>query len=456
MSSALCDYYRLPADTVSCASLAKDATDQGFFRFGPNLIGYGQCISGVAPELNGASLSDAARDLSVFGSELRLPFEPDQIVENLRRERYTKSIRRDGQRVVNHEWIRSAYYLVRELLPVPVRRHLQQMYLRDWRTLPFPSWPVDFTVDLFHEELLRRSLVATGRRRVPFIWFWPDGAESCLIMTHDVETERGRDSVSSLMDLDDSYGIKASFESVPERRYEVPDGYVQEIRSRGFEFNIHDLNHDGLLFQERGEFLRRAEKINRYARKYESRGFRTGAMYRNQDWFDAFDFSYDMSVPNVAHLEPQRGGCCTVMPHFIGKIVELPLTAAQDYSLVHILQESTINLWKRQIDLIRGRNGLISFIAHPDYVRERRVRKLYEALLDHLRGMVAQENIWSPLPRDVDHWWRVRSQMRVVKSGDNWTIEGPEANRARLAYAVLDEADRLTYELACPLILIPQ
>ena len=33
-----------------------------------------------------------------------------------------------------------------------------------------------------------------------------------------------------------------------------------EIRSRGFEFNIHDLNHDGRLYQERAEFLRRADE----------------------------------------------------------------------------------------------------------------------------------------------------------------------------------------------------
>ena len=62
-------------------------------------------------------------------------------------------------------------------------------------------------------------------------------------------------------------------------------------------------------------------------------------MYREQQWFDAFDFSYDMSVPNVAHLEPQRGGCCTVMPYFVGDLLELPLTTVQDYSLFHILND---------------------------------------------------------------------------------------------------------------------
>ncbi|MFL4245770.1 hypothetical protein, partial [Escherichia coli] len=82
-------------------------------------------------------------------------------------------------------------------------------------------------------------------------------------------------------------------------------------------------------------FLERAKEINRYAREFQCGGFRSGAMYREQQWYDAFEFSYDMSVPNVAHLEPQRGGCCTVMPYFIGKILELPLTTIQDYSLFH-------------------------------------------------------------------------------------------------------------------------
>ena len=91
--------------------------------------------------------------------------------------------------------------------------------------------------------------------------------------------------------------------------------------------NLHDLNHDGQLFADKADVpAQRAQRINEYAREFGCDGFRSGAMYREQDWFDAFEFSYDMSVPNAAHLEPQRGGCCTVMPYFVGNILELPLT----------------------------------------------------------------------------------------------------------------------------------
>src|SRR5581483_1528358 len=93
------------------------------------------------------------------------------------------------------------------------------------------------------------------------------------------------------------------------------------IRSRGFEVNVHDLKHDGHLYKSRDQFQKNAVKINHVAAEFQSTGFRAGVLYRNQEWYDAFRFSYDMSVPNVGHLDPQPGGCCTVMPYFIGDIL---------------------------------------------------------------------------------------------------------------------------------------
>jgi len=132
-------------------------------------------------------------------------------------------------------------------------------------------------------------------------------------MTHDIETERGRDVCTELMSVDESFGIKALFQVVPEGRYEISEALIQAIRHRGFEINIQDLNHDGNLFRDPEEFSRRALRINKYGKTHGASGFRAAVLYRNLDWYDAVQFAYDMSVPNVAHLDPQRGGCCTVM-----------------------------------------------------------------------------------------------------------------------------------------------
>ena len=446
VSSILSDYYRVPDEGLARVCAPPLSGEDGFFLFGPDVICYGKSATGVSPEIENAGRFDASRNANLKNSEVHLPFNPVQVVENLLRERYVKQRPAKNGRMVDLPIVRSTYYAVRELLPVSIRKHLQKFYLGDWSRLLFPRWPVDFTVDTLHERILRLSMQANGIQRMPFIWFWPNGAPNALIVTHDVETAAGRDFTRELIDLDEAHGIRASFQVIPEKRYEVPDEYVALIRSRGFEFNIHDLNHDGQLYQERQLFLQRSKKINSYVKKFATNGFRAGVMYRNLDWYDAYEMSYDMSMPNVAHLEPQRGGCCTVFPYFVGKILEIPLTTCQDYSLFQILNDYSIDLWKQQLALLRKRNGLMSFIAHPDYLIDAGARKVYESLLQYLQQMVKREKIWMALPGEVDQWWRARSQMHLVQADGRWTVEGPQSDQAKVAFAVLD-GDNLRYEV---------
>lgn len=447
MIRTLLEHYRIPEDLLGGIFGANVSNGSGFFHLGPDILCFGSCSAGVAPNREGASSYDALGHITFEHSELRLPFDPDQVIENMRLERYAASMISWRESLFSSRRVRGAYYIVRDLLPTALRRQLQRAYFGGWDRKGFPHWPVDFSVDSIHQTLLRLAMEARAVRKIPFIWFWPDGCQSCLVMTHDVETRSGRDFTAQLMDLDDSYGFKASYQVVPEKRYEVPDAYIQEIRGRGFEFNIHDLNHDGNLYRNREEFLRRAAKINAYARQYGASGFRAGALYRNPEWFDAFEFSFDMSIPNVALLEPQRGGCCTVMPFFIGKILELPLTTAEDYSLFYILKDYSIDLWKLQFELITNRHGMASFITHPDYLLELRPRKTYEALLNYLSKRAAANKVWKALPGEVDRWWRARSQMQLVSRGSNWKIQGPQKERAQVAFAVLD-GHQLRYEIA--------
>jgi hypothetical protein len=109
-------------------------------------------------------------------------------------------------------------------------------------------------------------------------------------------------------------------------------------------------------------------------------------------------FDYDMSIPNVAHLDPQRGGSCTIFPFFIGNIIELPVTTTQDYSLLHILSDYSTGLWQKQVALIREKHGLISFIIHPDYIIPKRARRVYSELLLDLSQLHSRGETWIALP----------------------------------------------------------
>lgn len=440
LSRTLLEQYRCPDNFFTFELRGELSRDVGFFRYGPCVL-YGHSASGSRQLRPVEDLYDVAGDVKLDSSTIRIPFDPSEMVENLRLERYAAT---------EHSWSRSisrrAYYRFRPFLHRSLRESIQKFQLRGWRQRSFPSWPVDFTVESFHEQLLLLALQASGAERIPFIWFWPDGAEACAIMTHDVEGESGKNFCTDLMAIDDAYGIKAAFQMVPQGSYQVSEELASVIRDRGFEVGIQDLNHDGRLYDEREEFLRRADLINEYGRKYKAKGFRGGVLYRKPEWYDALDFLFDMSIPNTAHLDPQRGGCCTVMPYFIGGMLELPVTTTQDYMLFHLLSERSIELWKTQIDMILSKNGLISFIVHPDYVIAEGPRATYRDLLSYLRDLRASRNIWMTLPSDVDRWWRQRSKMRLVNSGAEWRIEGDGAERAIIAYAI-NVNGKLVYEL---------
>jgi hypothetical protein len=322
------------------------------------------------------------------------------------------------------------------------------VYLQDWETIPFPAWPVDRSVDRLFEKLLGLIMQSLHVDHFPFIWFWPEDHTACAIVTHDVEAPLGRDFTGHLMDIDDAYEMKASFQIVPEKRYPVSQAYLNTIRERGFEINIQGLTHDGRLFWNLEEFLRRATKINQYAQSWGAQGFRAPVLYRNVDWMQHLNFSYDMSVPNVAHLDPQRGGCCTVMPYFLPDgMLELPVTTTQDYSLFHVLGEYSIDLWRKQASIILGGHGLMNFIIHPDYIIEPRAQSVYKALLDYLNQLRSDHKVWLPLPGEVDRWWRERSNMQLVPDKTGWSVEGPGSSRARVAYARI-EGDQIVYEMA--------
>jgi len=365
----------------------------------------------------------------------------EELIEHLRRERYAAN-----ETTVGALMIRRAYYLIRPLLTVNWRRHLQRFFLRSWTSHRFPRWPVDRTVDLLHEALLLQAMDVKGVDRVPFIWFWPDGHSSCALMTHDVETEAGLRFCASLMDWDEEAGISASFQFVPEKRYSVSPANLQEVRDRGFEINIHDLNHDGHLFRDHKTFLRRVQQINDYGDRFQALGFRAGALYRNQEWFDALRFSYEMSVPNVAHLDPQHGGCCTLFPYFIGKILELPVTTVQDYSLFHVLSTYSTDLWRQQLSEIVNHHGLITVIAHPDYLIEERARQSYKSLLAYLNYLRQNHETWITKPAAVNDWWRRRSSMKLVWKAGRWSVVGPGSERAQVAYAMRQDS-QLVYRL---------
>jgi hypothetical protein len=441
-TTALIDRYRCPKDMVPSSLSGPLSDDSGYFRFGRDVICYGRSSSGSRTLSPNEPLADLIEHVRIADGELVLPLDLTQVIDALRYEQFIAPSD-DGQPAGGpSSLMRTAYYSVRPLLPISVRKHLQRLYFRGREKTLFPRWPLDSTVEDLFEALLGLFLRANRTDAIPFIWFWPDGATAAAIMTHDVETSAGLEFCPRLMEIDESFGIRSSFQIVPEDRYSVSSTLIDDIFARGHEVNIQDLNHDGHLFRDRREFEARVKSINRYGRQFRAKGFRSACLYHNFAWYDQLEFEYDMSVSNTGHLEAQRGGCCSVFPYFIGNILEIPVTTTQDYSLFHILGDYTLDLWRQQAARIMDKHGLLSFIVHPDYLLNNRAMDTYRGLLDYL--VRSDSGMWISTPNEVNLWWRQRSRMSLARHNGQWRIEGPGSERALVAFAKL-EGDKLVY-----------
>ncbi len=400
LNGALIDYFRCPEGLIDLALRGDLCPGEGFFRFGPDVICYGQSSLGYYAETPAKATCDLAYHTRTEGMTCYIPFDPSAAVNNLRWERYLSRSPHGGGDEGQASLARRAYCRLGAHAGLSIRKRLQRLWLRSREKQCFPNWPVDRTVDQLLEKLLALAIKAHRTERIPFIWFWPDGQKSCATLAHEVEESARFDACSPLIDMDDSFGIKSSFRFITENRCAVPRAPLEGIGVRGFEVNIHDLIHDG--------------------------------------------HRYDISVPNVGHLDSQIGGCCTVMPYFIGNVLELPVTMTQDSALDNIFSDYSLDLWQRESRLITENHGLLSFITHPDFFLEERARNTYAGLLTHLSRLRRQGEVWMAHPEEVDRRWRARAMMTIVGEAGRWRIEGSGRERARLAYACL-AGDRITY-----------
>jgi len=236
-------------------------------------------------------------------------------------------------------WKRKLYYAVKPLVPRAVQIALRRRYLETQAQTTFPSWPIEPVVVNTLQAFKRRQLAA--RSAFHWIGFWPKGYHFACVITHDVEWDTGLRRAPDLLRLEQTLGFHSSWNLVPER-YPIDMSIVEDLRAHGSEIGIHGLRHDGRLFQSLSLFRTRMEKINAYARDWKAVGFRSPSTLRNADWMTEMSFVYDSSFPDTDPYEPQPGGCCTIWPYFLGKMVELPMTMPQDHTLFEIHQMTDI------------------------------------------------------------------------------------------------------------------
>jgi hypothetical protein len=257
--------------------------------------------------------------------------------------------------------------------------------------------------------------ILNGSERKPENWKgWPDNKKFAFVLTHDVEHKRGNDRVLKLMEIEKQYEFVSSFNFVPERDYIVSDSILNKIKEAGFECGVHGLYHDGKLFASEKIFSQRKEKINEYLKKWNATGFRAPAMHHNLDYIGTLNIDYDLSTFDTDPFEPQPDGVGTIFPFWVKNAknkndgyIEMPYTMPQDFTLLILLKQENIDIWKSKLDWIAANGGMALLNVHPDYINFNNEKtleefpvKYFEELLAYVKSKYSGQ-YWNALPRDV-------------------------------------------------------
>ena len=117
-------------------------------------------------------------------------------------------------------WI---YYCLKPFIPWNVRIGLRRRWAKWVRPAHRATWPI-----------------MAQAARPPQGWpGWPEGKRFAFVLTHDVEGPKGVARALPLSELDAAYGVRSSFNFVPEGDYRVPRSLRRALQDRGFEVGVH-------------------------------------------------------------------------------------------------------------------------------------------------------------------------------------------------------------------------
>jgi hypothetical protein len=251
-------------------------------------------------------------------------------------------------------------------------------------------------------------------RKPPEGWAgWPERKKFALLLTHDVETDKGRERCKRLAATEEQFGLRSAFYFVP-KRYDVSPRLRDYLTGKGFEVGVHGLQHDGRLYASQAEFQQRAVEINKYLSQWHSGGFSSPSMLHNLEWIHDLDVQYDISTYDTDPFEPQAGGVGTVFPFCVRDgsncrcYVELPYTMPQDFTLFVLMKQTDINTWKKKLDWIAEYGGMVHLKTHPDYMNfgdtklnaQEYPSHFYVQFLEYLQSAY-KGRYWHVLPKDM-------------------------------------------------------
>ncbi len=232
----------------------------------------------------------------------------------------------------------------------------------------FPSWPYEKSLEELRKSTLNNFEISQKNNFKKLIW--PENKQYSLVLTHDIESGDNWKWVKIIAEIEKEYGFKSSWNIVP-KLYKIDYNILDWLISNGFEIGLHGYSQDNkLAFLKEDIIRRRIESVQGLVQQYKIKGFRSPSWLRSENLFKVLQdyFIYDCSVLDVDYISSAGiGGCCSIFPYKIGKIIELPTTLPYEFPIqLGVRPIELNNFWREKVEWIKENRGVANLITHPD------------------------------------------------------------------------------------------
>jgi len=301
-------------------------------------------------------------------------------------------------------------------IPPRLRVPLFNILLSFKKDPKFPHFPIEKSVELMRYIYIK-ALSIKSKKDIPYISFWPKG-KFAFSITHDCDTKSSFDNIEKIREIEKKYEMKSSW-YILSNRYKIDLKKIKKLKKEGCEIGLHGYNHDTKLpFLKTEEIKHRISKASNLINSFKIKGFRSPCLLKNKRFLDIisnyFDYDSSTSDTDIRSVTAMRSGTCTVFPFFINKMVEIPITLAQDYRLIRLgkTKSQIFNIWREKIDFIEKINGSAVMLIHPDthIFGSEKYLSVYDRILKYASK---KNNVWNSLPCEIAKWWRERNNSKI-------------------------------------------
>jgi peptidoglycan/xylan/chitin deacetylase (PgdA/CDA1 family) len=225
-----------------------------------------------------------------------------------------------------------------------------------------------------------------------------------IIVTHDIDSEKGLERASSLKEIEDDFGINSTWFVVSDE-YPIPSQTAKYL-AEGSEIGSHDVKHDGRLIhikkqEDLVKRLRSSRETLEQSFGKQVSSFRAPLLQFNSRIISALEksgYKDDFSLPCWEPVHPstmQGFGVESASQFELNGVVEHPLTLFQDHQVLKVLGISTskaIRFWMEQLGVIRAFDGDVVLLIHPDYSFAEDLES-YKKLIEWISFLKTQEQV---------------------------------------------------------------